>query len=377
MKSDDRARWAIDTIRAGEIVLLVERDQKKEVSRAYLVAAAEKSSAQSIQRLCELSGSAALSLAMPASSWDKLGNFPSVSAKIAKSADRQATNFALTIHSAIDPKRTGEDFEAPGAITVVRTCSRGMLERPSGTEAAVDLSRMAGLAPAAVLAEISADTARSLKNIVDIYSEEIVAHRFRHEPLLKRSAEATIPTELGGDFQTIIYESELDRAEHLALVKGNLGGPEPVLVRLHSKCLTGDVLGSERCDCGPQLHQAMKKLAEEGRGLLLYLDQEGRGIGLANKLKAYALQDRGWDTVSANEELGFAADIRDYGIAAQMLYDLGVRRVRLMTNNPRKVLGLTALGIEVTERVPLEVLPNAHNRKYLETKKEKLGHLLS
>lgn len=340
--ADQRARRAIEAINVGEIVLIMERDQKQEINRCFLALAAERATPERILRLEQLAGSKGLFFAMPAS---------------------QPAEFAN-----IDPKITEN---------IIHTCSRGMLERASATEAGVDMTRMAGLRPGAVLAEVSAETARSMSDVVQIYSEELVAHRFRHEPLLHRAGDASIPTSLAGEFQTIVYESSIDRAEHVALVKGKLSGSEPVLVRLHSKCFTGDVLGSERCDCGPQLHQAMQRLEAEGRGVLLYLDQEGRGIGLANKMKAYGLQDRGWDTVSANEELGFAADIRDYGIAAQMLYDLGVRRVRLMTNNPLKVLGLTALGIEVTERVPCEVLPNAHNKKYLETKKAKLGHLLS
>jgi 3,4-dihydroxy 2-butanone 4-phosphate synthase/GTP cyclohydrolase II len=385
----DRIGGAIDGARHGQLMVIVEPKNKDEVGRAFLFVAADRVTPQLIERITRESSSA-LSLAMPASAWDRLGAGESVSAKIANTADWLAVQRALTVQCAIDPKRGAEDFESPGTVLALRASDRGLFARAGYAEAAVDMARMAGLNAAAVLAEL-APSEHTLEGIAEaceqtlgtdaalpvVSSAELVAYRFRREAKIRRSAEASIPTEPGGEFTAIVYETEPDRAEHVALVKGDISGPEPVLIRIHSKCLTGDALGSERCDCGPQLRQAMKKIDEVGRGVLLYLDQEGRGIGLVNKLRAYALQDRGYDTVSANEQLGFAADVRDYGIAAQMLFDLGVERVRLLTNNPRKLAGLAAHGLEVVDRVPLEVAPSVHNRRYLETKREKLGHLLT
>ena len=255
------------------------------------------------------------------------------------------------------------------------------------TEASVDLARMAGLVPAGVICEIlSADGSMARRPELEVMAQEhkltfvtvaqLVAHRLQTEQLVHRVAEAKIPTDFG-EFRIIGYQNDVDKAEHVALVFGEVAGQPDILVRMHSKCLTGDVFGSQRCDCGPQLHRAMEMVAEAGRGVIVYLDQEGRGIGLLNKLRAYALQDTGADTVQANERLGFAPDLRNYGIGAQILRDLGLSSIRVMTNNPRKLVGLEGYGLGIVERVPLVTDPNRNNRGYLQVKRDKLGHLLA
>jgi 3,4-dihydroxy 2-butanone 4-phosphate synthase / GTP cyclohydrolase II len=298
-----------------------------------------------------------------------------------------AADRAKTIRTAIDPKTRPSDLARPGHVLPLRARDGGVLVRAGQTEAAVDLARAAGLYPAGVICEIAKadgsmarvpDLARFARKhrLPMITVADLIQYRMRTERLVTRAANAGLPT-VHGDFRVYAYESPLDGETHVALVRGDLGNGENVLVRVHSKCLTGDVFHSARCDCGPQLDAAMQRIAAEGRGVLLYLNQEGRGIGLTNKIKAYALQDQGFDTVEANEHLGFKPDQRDYGIGAQVLRDLGVRTMRLLTNNPRKFVGLQGYGLAVVASVPLEIAPSDTTRRYLRTKKEKLGHRLT
>jgi 3,4-dihydroxy 2-butanone 4-phosphate synthase/GTP cyclohydrolase II len=268
----------------------------------------------------------------------------------------------------------------------LRAVRGGVLRRAGQTEAAVDLARLAGMYPAGVICEVMNDDGTMSRvpdlerfcaphGLLMITIADLIRYRMQHERLVTRVAAPTLPTDMG-EFRLFAYENLLDGQTHLALVHGDVGGDEPVLVRVHSECLTGDVFHSRRCDCGDQLHRAMEAVTGAGRGVIVYLRQEGRGIGLANKLRAYELQEKGLDTVEANLQLGFAADQRDYGVGAQILADLGVRRLRLLTNNPRKFVALSGFGLEVVERVPLEVAPHAVNAQYLRTKREKLGHIL-
>jgi 3,4-dihydroxy 2-butanone 4-phosphate synthase / GTP cyclohydrolase II len=297
-------------------------------------------------------------------------------------ADRSAT-----ILTAIDPATRPRDLARPGHVFPLRARTGGVLVRAGHTEAAVDLARIAGLQPAGVICEImNADGSMARVPELTKFSKkyglplitiaDLIRYRMRTERLVRRVAAARLPTDTG-EFTVHAYESLLDRETHIALVRGEVGDGERIMVRVHSKCLTGDVFHSARCDCGAQLHAAMERIADEGRGVLLYLNQEGRGIGLANKIRAYELQDEGFDTVEANERLGFKPDQRDYGIGAQILGDLGVRSMRLLTNNPRKFIGLEGYGLSVVESVPIEIPASEHTRGYLKAKKDKLGHRLS
>jgi 3,4-dihydroxy 2-butanone 4-phosphate synthase/GTP cyclohydrolase II len=298
-----------------------------------------------------------------------------------------ASDRAQTVHVAINPATVPTDLRRPGHIHPIRARAGGVLQRVGHTEAAVDFARLAGLYPAGVMCEIlTADGGMARRPELEVFAEQhgltfvtiaqLVAYRLRTEQLVHRAAEARMPTEYG-EFRIVAYSNDVDRAQHVAIVRGEVDGQPSVLVRMHSKCLTGDVFGSQRCDCGPQLDAALRRVAEEGRGVIVYLDQEGRGIGLLNKIKAYALQDGGADTVQANQRLGFAPDLRDYGIGAQILRDLGLSSIRIMTNNPRKLVGLDGYGLEIVERVPLQTDPHLENRAYLDTKRDKLGHLLN
>ena len=294
---------------------------------------------------------------------------------------------ASTIKLAISERAKPEDFVRPGHVFPLICCKGGVLVRAGHTEGSVDLARLAGLKPASVICEIMKDDGDMARlSDLESFSEkhdikivtiaDLISYRLRAESLVRRAAYAVVPTAYG-EFNVIVYESEIDPQHHVAFVKGEIDPSRDILVRVHSECLTSDVFGSLRCDCGLQIRQAMRIIDSEGMGVVLYMRQEGRGIGLVNKIKAYALQDNGFDTVEANEALGFKPDLRDYGIGAQILHDLGVRNMRLLTNNPRKVKGLEGFGLQIVERVSIEIPPNERNSNYLKVKKDKLGHLLS
>jgi 3,4-dihydroxy 2-butanone 4-phosphate synthase/GTP cyclohydrolase II len=392
---------AVEDLKNGKIVIVADDEDRE--NEGDLVCAAELVTPETINFMT-LHGRGLICLALTGERCDQLG-LPQMTDR---NTEDQATAFtvsvdaarrfgvttgisagdrATTIHVAINPATVPTDLRRPGHIFPLRARPGGVLQRVGQTEASVDLARLAGLVPAGVICEIlNPDGSMARRPQLEVVAREhgltfitvahLVAYRLRTERLVHRVAEARLPTEFG-EFTVIAYRNDVDRAEHVALVMGDVAGQPNVLVRMHSKCLTGDVFGSQRCDCGFQLHAAMELVAHEGRGVIVYLDQEGRGIGLLNKIRAYALQDSGDDTVQANQRLGFAPDLRNYGIGAQILRDLGLSSIRVMTNNPRKLVGLEGYGLEIVERVPLVASPTRDNREYLRTKRDKLGHLFA
>ncbi len=294
---------------------------------------------------------------------------------------------ATTIRAAIADNVKPDDIVSPGHVFPILARKGGVLQRTGQTEGSVDLARLAGLKPSGVICEIMKDDGTMARMPdLEIFAKEhglkivtiadLINFRMKTESFVRRAATATLPTAFGGDFKFIVYENDVDEMKHVALVKGEITPEDAVLVRVHSECMTGDVFGSMRCDCGDQLHTAMEIINEAGKGVIVYMHQEGRGIGLVNKVKAYDLQEHGRDTVEANIELGFKEDLRDYGIGAQILVDLGVKKIRMLTNNPKKVVGLEGYGMAIVERIPIEIKPNEDNLRYLRTKKEKMGHIL-
>lgn len=388
---------ALLALQAGEMIVVVDDEDRE--NEGDLLMAAEKATPQAINFMAT-QGKGLICAPMTQADLTRM----EIQTMVPKNTDLHQTAFtvsvdgiqtttgisaaerAMTLNSLADPASTLHSFRRPGHIFPLAAREGGVLVRPGHTEAAVDLTRLAGLVPAGVICEILKEDG-SMARLPDLipFSKthglklitiaDLIAYRLQHDPIIQRATETILPT-VHGTFRMVGYENRVTGEHHVALVFGELNPDEPILVRVHSECLTGDVFGSMRCDCGEQLHRAMDRIAETGSGVLVYLRQEGRGIGLINKIKAYALQDSGMDTVEANLALGFEADKRDYGVGAAILRDLGVRSLRIMTNNPKKIIGLEGFGLKVAERVPIEPTVHDENRRYLNTKAEKLGHMM-
>jgi len=399
MKRMYKVKQAIEDYKKGKMLIVVDDEDRE--NEGDLVVAADHITPEKVNFMAKHArGLICVSLdakrldeldlhPMVRENTSKLGTSFTVSVDAAKGTSTGISAFdrAQTIKVLVNPDSISTDLVRPGHIFPLRAEKGGVLSRAGHTEAAVDLARLAGLHKAGVLCEIMDDDGTmarlpSLEKFAERFDlkiltiRDLIAYRTKHDKMVHRQVTTYLPTKWG-KFKLHLYKSDIDEHHHLALVKGEINFDEKILVRVHSECLTGDVFGSRRCDCGDQLHNALEKIEKKGKGIFLYMRQEGRGIGLNNKIKAYELQDRGRDTVEANEELGFAPDLRDYGVGAQILYDLGARKIALLTNNPKKVVGLEGYGLTIVERIPLEVKPHHENAFYLQTKRDKLGHLIS
>ena len=391
---------AIEQIKAGHMVILVDDEDRE--NEGDLTIAADAVTPEAINLMAKyargliclsLTGEKIDALDLPMMVDNNTSPFGtgftvSIEARCGVSTGISAHDRATTILTAVAEDAQPKDLVRPGHIFPLRAKDGGVIVRAGQTEGSVDLARLAGRKPAGVICEImDEDGTMARMPALEKFSEEhgigictiadLIEYRMRIESFVRRAAETVIPTPHAGDFKMVVYENDVDNLLHIAMVKGEIDPDEPVLVRVHSECLTGDIFGSMRCDCGEQLARAMRMMDQEGTGVFLYIRQEGRGIGLVNKIKAYALQEQGLDTVEANRELGFKPDMRNYGIGAQILVDLGVRKMRLLTNNPKKMVGLEGYKLTIKEQVPIEIPPNEHNRCYLECKKLKMGHLLN